>query len=524
MPASFGCNQTKTNTELTTTSSLIEGEILSCDDDIDIWSSPKGHTFPIAIIQYAIELFSSGKISMRGAELSIELFAKIFKIPVPNYSSIRNWCYRMGMYLLNSQPERRDDWVWIIDVCVELGVKKCLLVLGVPQDYIENNGLYSLNHTDVKVLTLEVMEHCTGEEVNSILKGLEAQIGTPFQVISDHGGDIKKGIEILCTDNGITIYTYDITHKCGCLIKSFLNNDSAYAAFCQICSETFQRIKQTELNHLHPPNQRTKARWLNVDILSDWALWILKYYDEGDFRNINQNYIIDAKTITPLFKLIDSDTMNVLYGMISHYEYGNESDLITVLKEHIGIEATEKYYNIISLHADLGRRKFLEYFAWLDNYRSEIDEFAELIDVVREVQKEIKGNGVSKKTPLILEKGYVIQSESSISSVKEMQILLIEHIKNETKDIPNGKTLLSTSDVIESLFGKYKLFTTRCPLKELGKLILTTLLSTTKLSHSLILEAMESVRMKDVEAWSLATLGKSDFSKRRDIIQRLKCT
>src|SRR5262249_56411528 len=39
--------------------------------------------------------------------------------------AIRNWLYRLGCYLLDRPPPRRDDWVLFLDHTTELGPARC---------------------------------------------------------------------------------------------------------------------------------------------------------------------------------------------------------------------------------------------------------------------------------------------------------------------------------------------------------------------------------------------------------------
>ena len=34
---------------------------------------------------------------------------------IPSYSVIRQWLAKIGLYELQRQKEKRDDWVWILD-------------------------------------------------------------------------------------------------------------------------------------------------------------------------------------------------------------------------------------------------------------------------------------------------------------------------------------------------------------------------------------------------------------------------
>jgi hypothetical protein len=92
---------------------------------------------------------------------------------------------------------------------------------------------------------------------------------------------------------------------------------------------------------------------------------------------------------------------------------------------------------------------------------------------------------------------------------------MLAKVAVEAAKIPTDSVWLASSDIIESVFGKYKCFTTRGPLKEIGKLLLTIPAFIADLATPLIREAMESVRTIDVEHWATTHLGASMLARRR---------
>ncbi|MEA5502594.1 hypothetical protein VB735_05630 [Halotia wernerae UHCC 0503] len=95
---------------------------------------------------------------------------------------------------------------------------------------------------------------------------------------------------------------------------------------------------------------------------------------------------------------------------------------------------------------------------------------------------------------------------------------------------------MATSDVIESIFGeqvrvlavsvesklvnpegKYKHFSSRCPFKQMGQMVLNISLCTMNLVASVVKEALENVRYLDLKAWSSQVFGQSMLSKRKTV-------
>ena len=72
---------------------------------------------------------------------------------------------------------------------------------------------------------------------------------------------------------------------------------------------------------------------------------------------------------------------------------------------------------------------------------------------------------------------------------------------------------LGTSDVIESLFGKYKWFGEKAPYAEVGASVLALPVLTVDLRAELVREAMVSVSVQDVRVWVAENVGRSTLSK-----------
>jgi hypothetical protein len=57
------------------------------------------------------------------------------------------------------------------------------------------------------------------------LKKTTSKTGVSKQIISDHGSDVKSGIERFCQAFPRTTFIYDITHKAATLLKRELDSD-----------------------------------------------------------------------------------------------------------------------------------------------------------------------------------------------------------------------------------------------------------------------------------------------------------
>lgn len=138
-------------------------------------------------------------ISFRGVEKTFKLYKQQEEYPTPSFSSVRKWLGRVGLYELQRKKEDRQDWIFIIDLTLELGSSKGLVILGVSQQHLVEQVLpqeRALEHRDVELLAMEVMQSTQGKLIEEKLSELTKQVGQPVQILSDHGSDLKKGIEL----------------------------------------------------------------------------------------------------------------------------------------------------------------------------------------------------------------------------------------------------------------------------------------------------------------------------------------
>jgi hypothetical protein len=188
------------------------------------------------------------------------------------------WLLRIGLYEVTRPKEMTDDRVWIVDHTVQIGNTKCLLILGCSLSWWqERRG--PLSHQDLEVLALEPVVKSDGEIVRQQLEETAANTGTPRAIVSDHGSDIRRGIEAFQIDHPQTVSCYDIAHKLAILLKRELETDENWAGYLKQLGQVKQRLQQTALAFLTPPTPRNKARYMNLETLVNWGLHTLAYVD-----------------------------------------------------------------------------------------------------------------------------------------------------------------------------------------------------------------------------------------------------
>lgn len=401
----------------------------------------------------SIRLVVFGLVSLRGAEYVLGMFNSCFKGGTPCHVVIQNWVLRFGLYKLQQIPEKRSDWVYILDHTIEFGTKKCLVVLGIPLARFRELKC-KIQHCDMEVLGISIAGKATAVSVTEVLGKIALLTGIPVQILSDKGANIKRGISDFIAErmeSYIIRQTYDVTHRAALILKKHLKDDETWKSFVDSACKTKRSLVHTALAYLAPPKPRDKARWLNLDAYVDWAEKIL------------------------LLKTAD-----------------------------LRKKEREKYKNTLK---------------WIRKFKRNITEWRTILDMLDVLKKEVKSNGFNPDTKTHFEENI---SNMNLNTQRLLQIKseIIEYIDEECKDIDG--VYPGCSDIIESVLGKYKNFSGKSPMKEVGKAVLTMPVFTSNVDFREVKEAMETVSANDLQQWLDKNLGESLFSRRKKVFSLKK--
>jgi len=397
-------------------------------------------------------------VSLRGVAqilLSlIGLLGGLLPLSLPYHQTVRSWLLRCGLFLLRRCVPPRGDWVWILDHTIRIGQLKCLLILGVPLEHLRNcHG--ALEHHSVVVLDLCLSTHGTGVDVCTRLEGLAQRVGVPRQVVADHGSDLSKGMRLFQAAHPEVIDTYDVTHRLACLVKAHLEPDPRWAEFLHRCTSCLFELQQSRGAFLTPPGPRSKARYMNADRHTDWACRMLGLLD-----------------------LQDKAAVAELLGL-------SEEETSSWLEEKLG---------------------------WLRDFRREVGHYQCLLDAVGQAEQEVKNHGLGRQTAARVW-GQLTPEVLQDAGLADFLAGLRDFLEQEGDKVPAGQSWLGTSDVIESLFGKYKWFGEKAPYAEVGASVLALPVLSVELTAELVREAMVSVSVQDVRTWVAQNVGRSILSK-----------
>ena len=469
------------------------------------------HRYSVEVMQLSLQLYLHAGFGCRGVCRVLQLLAGYLPLGVPASTTVLNWCCRLGLGVLRRPPPRRDDWIFVIDHTVALGTLKCFVVLGIPASRLPETD-YSPRHGDMTVLAVEVAATSTGGQVVAVLERVSARTGMPVQIVCDHGSDLRKGIALFRRQAPNCVETYDISHAVATQLKAHWRGDAHWQRFLQQAGNTLSHFQQTDVAFLLPPRQRTKARYMAIDAHIDWAQRLIGYRDQGDFSLIGRPCVFSANAWARLCAVQGKRRIGPLRVLIGQC-YDTRAALSDALRAH-GVEAPDERDDAFWRLADQGYARFLEAFDWVLAYRGVLPQWAQTISVSKTVQTLLKTQGLSRTTPDAV-KAELSAQEPLAAPVAAFRTRLLEHIEQEATKLPVGVTWLASSDIIESVFGHYKAFTARGPLKEVGRMVLLIPAFLSVPTAPVIREAMASVRSIDVEQWVQNHLGTSMLARRR---------
>ena len=469
-------------------------------------------------MQLCIELVSKGLCSYRGAARCLKILGQWFDIPTASHVTIQNWMMRLGGYLLESQRPFQGKWILIPDHTVELGKEKCLVLLGVTTKTVANN--IQLEHRDVQVLAILPQEQATGETVLEAFREVTARYGPPSYIVADRGSDLAKAIRLYKEDHPEIVEIYDITHNMACLLKRELHNDPRWEAFSKRVSQTAQETRQTELQFLAPNAMRTKSRFLNLGPILTWAENLLEYGQQADQDEIEAGYFLSEAEVWTLRLYNGLDQLRFLHQLQDRH-YLRRDDFLSAFEELAG-DLPENLRQVVLVKADKNRERYAQKFAWLEDYREDIALWSQMYLATRLAMTQIKQKGLDHASIDALTSAFSQELKPTTERAATFCKRVLTHVQEQASRVPRGEIWLGTSDIIESIFGKAKIFTKRSPLKTINALLLMIPVCTENLSTDLVKEAMEAFSTKMSREMRKRLFGISAFLKRKRVFSGLK--
>jgi hypothetical protein len=247
---------------------------------------------------------------------------------------------------------------------------------------------------------------------------------------------------------------YDIKHKTACLLKQAFQSDPSWGTFVEQAHRFKQQVSLTALAGLAPPQQRSKARYMNVDVLTDWAA------------------------------------------------------------RHLALLKSRKAI----IEVGLKPAHVEEKLGWLRAFEPQIGRWGDMLAVVAATEHYVRHQGIHQEAATELE---ACLPKPATRAAQKLRRQLLEFVQEQGQKAHAGERLLGSSEVLESVIGKFKYLAGERGQHGMTGMVLSIGAFVGRQALDTVQAAMEEITTADVWTWCREHLGPTVQSVRRKITQAL---
>ncbi|MDM8542964.1 hypothetical protein QUF90_17965 [Desulfococcaceae bacterium HSG9] len=150
----------------------------------------------------------------------------------------------------------------------------------------------------------------------------------------------------------------------------------------------------------------------------------------------------------------------------------------------------------------------------ITEFREPLKEWCEVMQVVGITERFVREQGIGGDCHIVLENlpDMDVKTEKALSVRQE----LTEFVVTESLKVNTDERLSGSSEIIESVFGKFKFFEKDQAKSGVTGLLLSIGALVSETSDHLVQKAMETVRTGDVSKWCKKMIGQTVQSKRKE--------
>lgn len=379
--------------------------------------------------------------------ISFETIPELKNYRPPSCTTMKRWAQKVGYYKLKCAKTISNDWIVMIDASIQMGEKKCVLILGCRAAHLPSKRALILE--DLEVLSMRIVSSLNSKIITQMLSNVNSVVGKIISICSDRGSEIIRGVKDFQADNPGVRHIGDTAHRVSNLLEAVLEKCPKWRAFREQVTQGRRKMQNSLVSGALPPSPRAKARYMNVGCVIKWAVDMLVLLDHGD----------------PI----------------------------------LGFDVDE----------------LRKYLGWLISYRDDIIYWSRLTSIGEIARQIVRLEGIHSNI--------VDSFEQAISIVKmgtkEMWFAdqLTTFLLNQSKGMKPTENFIGSTEVLESLFGKIKYMEREQRAFGFTSLLLAALASVGPLDEVTIANAMMSVKLADLDKWSMQEIGQSVQSERRKI-------
>lgn len=167
----------------------------------------------------------------------------------------------------------------LIDASIQMGEKKCVLILGCRRANLPRDRALTLE--DLEILSMRIVSTLNGSVITEMLREVESLVGKIVAICSDRGSEIIRGVKDFLSTRPETKHVFDTAHRVANLLEATLEGSKRWKEFRDQVTQARRKMQNSSIPGALPPSPRTKARYMNVDSLINWASGMLTLLDLG---------------------------------------------------------------------------------------------------------------------------------------------------------------------------------------------------------------------------------------------------
>jgi hypothetical protein len=262
--------------------------------------------------------------------------------------------------------------------------------------------------------------------------------------------------------------------------------------------------------------------------MTRWAVRILKYREKDNFEVLDLGFGLDEHSVRSLvdeieIKLnkpnVNNDEIEInglverLQELVPENPEKNSALFHDKLVEILEAKELDDIEALIMEKADIGRAKFEEIFGWTIDSSSQINFFSRLLQMVEFVETELKTKGLNRRTVAKCRKQ--VKRLGNCERSRAFGNDITAFLEQQLTQVPKGKTYLASTDIVESVIGKFKFLNQRvASVYGINQSILLFGAITAKITPEKVKNAMEAVPWSKVKQWFKEKLPVSNLAKR----------
>lgn len=161
---------------------------------------------------------------------------------------------------------------------------------------------------------------------------------------------------------------------------------------------------------------------------------------------------------------------------------------------------------------EVDQRKLKEKLGWLRSYRSALRRWSELLSIARTAEKLVQG-GIHRS--IVDELQSQLKPLVTTPAGHRMSRAVLAFITEQTEGMSADERLIGSTEVLESIIGKYKRMQSNHSKGGMTAMLLSIGTMLGRLTPHTIKQALESIRSADVDIWCRKYLGITLQSQRR---------